>query len=361
MRKAVDPSLGYWLGPSATPEHTSNVPVCVKTPTIPHDARALDSDLATSPAARPRISDDGQMTKDCFSYDVKITYSGDPLPGNSLQYSILDSAHIIDEESTRTLDPVSPSPLPRYRKAPSTSSSPPADPDAPSPINCISVERFLRAQSRKPAKRRNYKRRPKVTTKSDLERLKETDSSFAREEDQLLSDNDDDPLAPPTKQHMKAQSAGDHQMARKRRRTRKTEGDTNAGQPLELQERSPNIATRSLHERWHLVDPRKGRPFVQPTFATGQHRPSLRLLKPPPVPPLKWTDNGPSDCSHDPQDVSLTTKVPGKRARPSARMTLSMEPTEEHERKLKTWKRSVRHSRRAFLISLSAIMFKSPL
>ena len=211
-----------------------------------------------------------------------------------------------------------------------------------------------------PAKRGNYKRRPKVTVKSDLECLKEANSSFLREEDQLLSDDGDDTLALPTRRRRKTQLASEYQTARKRRRTRKAREDTNVVQPLELQDEPlPNIATRSLHEHWYPVDPRKGRPFIQPTFANGQHRISLGPLKPAPAPPLKPTKNDLFDDFHDRLDLPLTKKVSRKKSCPSARMALSMEPMEDHERKLKSWKRSVGLLRRALLISLSAIMCKT--
>jgi len=265
---------------------------------------------------------------------------------------------MIGEECTKTLDRASPLLFTRFKRAHTISSSPPAEPDDPSQKHSITVEQFLRAQARKPTKRRKYKRTPKVTTQSDLERLKEADSSFAREEDQLFSD-DDDPSALPTKRSRKTQSDSNHQTAGKRRTRRQTKEATNVVQPLELQEEPlPNIATRSLHERWHPVDSRKGRPFIQPTFASGRRPISLAPLKPAPVLPPIWTSNSPLDSLLNLQDLSPTTKVPGKKAYRSTRTALSMEPRKEHERKLKSWKRSVRRLRCALLISHSATKFK---
>jgi len=289
------------------------------------------------------------MVADLFAYNVQI----DDGPGNLLRHS---TARTIDEERTRTLDQTSPSLLSCNEKAHCISSPPPAVHDAPSQRNSITVEGFLQAQSRARTltKRRNYKQRPKVTIKLDLECLKGANSSFVREEGRLLSKSDDDTLVLPTKRRRKTQSASEYQTARKRRRTKKTKEETSVVQPLELQEEPlPNIATRSLHEHWQPVDSRKGRPFIQPTFESGRHRFPLGPLKPAPVPPLKWTNNSPSDVFHDPQNLPLTKKAPGKQTRTS----LSMEPTAHHERKLKLWKRSVRHLHRALLISLLAIMF----
>ena len=269
---------------------------------------------------------------------------------------------MIDEKRTKTLDRTSLLSSPCNENAPSIASSPPAEPSAPSQRNSITVEQFLQAQSRarKPARHRNYKRRPKASIKSDLERLKEADSSFAREDDQLFSDSDDDTLALPAERCRKAESAGNPQTASKKRRTTKTKEETGVLKLLELQEEQlPNIATRSLHEQWHPVDPRKGRPFIQPTFVCGRRRISLGPLKPAPVPPLVWIDDGLSGSFAIPRDSLLTTKVPRKKARPPTRMSLSMEPTEEHERKLKLWKRSVRRLRRALLISLLATTVKN--
>ena len=297
------------------------------------------------------------MVADHFSHDFQLNDDGGIFSVNPPCHP---TAPIIDEESIKTSDGPSLLPSPCDRKSPSISPSPPAVHGALSQSNDITVEQFLRGQSsraRMPAKRGNYKRRPKVTVKSDLERLKEADSSFLREEDQLLSDHDHDRLSLPTRRRRKTQLASEHQTARKRRRTRKAEEDTNVVQPiLELQEEPlPNIATRSLHEHWHPVDPRKGRPFIQPTFANGRHRNPLDLgpLKPAPVPPRKRTKNDLLDGlrSHDRRDLPLTKKASWKKTCPSTRMTLSMEPTEDHERKLKSWKRSVGRLRRALLIS----------
>jgi hypothetical protein len=256
-------------------------------PIVPHDAPAVDFNLATA-AEHPRILDDGQMVEDLFVHNVQIGDGGGVSPGNPPLHS---TACMIDEERIGTLDRASPSLLSCHEKAPIIPSSPPAVHDAPSQRNSVTVEQFLRGQSRarKPVKRGNYKRRPRVTIKSDLERLKEANSSFLREEDQLLSD-DDSALALPAKWRRKTQSASEHQATRKRRRTRKAREEATVVQPLELHEEPlPNIATRSLHEHWHPVDPRKGRPFIQPTFASGRHRISLGPLKPAPIPPLKWT------------------------------------------------------------------------
>ena len=329
-------------------------------PIIPHSAPAVDSNLATSLSEHPRISDRGRVVEHPLAYNIQTNNGGDLLLGNSPQQSILDSARMIDEERTRTLDRASPLLFPCSEKAPGISFLPPAEPSAPFQRNIITVEQFLRAhsQTRKPAKRSNYKQRQKATIKSDLERLKAADSSFAREEDQLSPDDDTDTPALQTKRRRKNQTAGNHQTARKRRRTRKTE-ETDAVQSLELQEGPlPNIATRSLHERWHPVDSRKGRPFIQPTFADGRYRVSLGLLNPAPVPPLKQTDDGLYDNSPHAQHAPLTAIVPGKQARRSTRTMLSMEPTEEHERKLKSWKRSVRCFRCPLLISFLAIMVR---
>ena len=267
---------------------------------------------------------------------------------------------MVDEECTRTFDRAPPL-LPCLKNAPSVSLSPQNEPGAPLQRNTLTVEQFLRAQSRvrKPAKRRNYKKRPKATIKSDLERLKEADSSFAREEDQLFSDGAEPP-ALQTKRRRKTQAASDHQTARmKSLRTRKTE-EMNAIQPSGLRERPlPNIATRSLHERWHSVDSRKGRPFIQPTFASRRHRVSLGPLKPVPVLPLIRTGDDISESALDIQNLPLTTKVSERKARRSARIMLSMEPTEEHEKKLKSWRRSVMRFCRPLLISFSALTFKN--
>jgi len=198
-----------------------------------------------------------------------------------------------------------------------------------------------------------------VATKLGLEPLKEANSSLLREEDQLLPDKDDTTLTLPTKWHRKAQSTSEGQTTKKRRRTRKAKEETNVIQPLELQEEPvPNIATRSLHEHWFPVDSHIGRPFIQPTFTNGRYRVPFKPLKPAPIPPRKWTNDALSDGIHNSQNLPLTKEAPGEGACPSTRMSLSMEPTEDHERKLKLWKRSVGHLRRALLISLLAILFK---
>jgi len=298
------------------------------------------------------------MVANHFSHNLQIDDGGDIFSGNPPWHS---TAPIIDEECIK-LDRASLLPSSCDGKSPSISSPQPAVHGALSQRNDITVDQFLRVQSRArvPAKRGNYKRRPKVTVKSDLERLKEANSSFLRKEDQLLPDNGDDTLALPTRRRRKTQLTSEYQMARKRRRTSKAKEDASVVQPLELKEEPlPNIATRSLHEHWHPVDPRKGRPFIQPTFASGRHRISLGPLKPAPVPPLKRTKNDLSDVFHDRQNLPLTKTAPGKKTCPSARMSLSMEPTEDHERKLKSWKRSVGHLRCALLISLLAIMLKT--
>ena len=336
----MDPSLGYWLGPSATSEDSAHAPIHCQTSIVPHDAPAFGFTLATA-ANRPRISDDGQMTADLFSHNVQINDGGGVFSGDPPQHS---TAHMIDEEHIRTLDRTSPSLLSCYEKALSISSSPPAVHDAPSQRAPITVDQFLRVHSRarKPVKRRNYKRRPKVTVKSSLERHKESNSCSLREEDQLLSDNDDNTLAHPTKWRREAQATSEYQTTRRRRRTRKAKEDTNVVQVLELQEEPlPNIATRSLHEHWHPVDPRTGRPFIQPTFASGRYRVPFRPLKPAPIPPVKRTNDDLSDGFHDLQNLPLTKKAPGEKTCPSAGTSLSMEPTEDHERKLKLWKRFV--------------------
>ena len=299
------------------------------------------------------------MVADNFSHNAQITNDGDIFSGNPPWHP---TTPMIDDGRVKTLDRASLLPLPCYGKAPSISPSPPVVHGAPSQRNDIIVEQFLRVQSRArmPVKRRNYKRRPKVTIISDLERLKEADSSFHLEEDQLLSDHDDNSAAPPTRRRRKTQLTSEYQTARKKRRARKAQEDTNVVKRLELQEEPlPNIATRSLHEHWHPVDPRKGRPFIQPTFAGGRHRISLGPLKPAPVPSRKRTENDLSDGFHDRQNSPLNKKAPGKKTCTSATMSLSMEPTEDHERKLKSWKRSVGCLRCALLISLSAIIFKN--
>ena len=350
-RNAVDPSLGYWLGPSCTPKDCPYAPIHCQTPMVPHGAPAVDFNLATV-AERPRIS------KWFFAHNVQIDGCGDSFPNNPPQHS---TARMIDEERIRTLDRASPSQLSCHETAPAISLSPPAVHDVPSQRDSVSVEQFLRVQSRarKPVKRRNYKRRQRVAIQLGLEPLKEASLSFLREEDQLLSDKDDNTLALPTKRRRKAQSVSENQTTRKRRRTRKAKEETKVIQPLELQEEPvPNIATRSLHEHWYPVDSRIGRPFIQPTYAIGRRRVPFRPLKPAPIPPLKRTNDALSGDFHNPQNLPLTKKAPGEETCPSAGMSLSMEPTEDHERKLKLWKRSVGHLRRALLISLLAIMFK---
>ena len=313
---------------------------------------AVDSDLTPE---RPRISDGDRLIEHPFAYNTKTSYSGDILLGSSPQHSTLASARMTDEERPRTLDRASPLLSPCLEKPPSTPSSPQAALGAPFKRDTVTVEQFLRARgrARKPGKRRTYKQRPKVTTTSDLERLKEADSSFAREEDQLFSDGDADPPALPTKRRRKTQAASDQREVRKRRRTRKPEG-TDFVQPFALQEGPlPNIATRSLHDRWHPADPRTGRPFLQPAFASARHRVSLAPLRPAPILPRPRTDDSPSSSVPNTRDAPLTATVPGKKnARRSTRRVLAMEPTEEHERKLTSWKRSVRRFRRPWLISL---------
>jgi hypothetical protein len=326
---------------------------------VPHDVPAVDFNLAR----RPRNSGESRSVQDIFAYSIQENSCGEILPDNSPRHFILDSTHIIDGEPTRTSDRSSPLLLPCYEKPPSTPSPSLAEPSSLSQTNPLTVEQFLRAHTRprKRVKRRDYKRRPKVIIKSDLERPKETDSSFAREDDQLRSDDDDDPLVLPTKRGRKTQLASDHQPARKRRRIRKN-AETNVVQLLEFQEEMlPNIATRSLHECWHPVDPRKGRPFIHPTFTTRRHHISVGPLKPAPVPPLViHNDNSPSGSLIDPHDALPSAKVPRKKARSSTRMTLSMEPTEEHDRKLKLWKRSVGRLRHTLLILLLAIKSRNP-
>ena len=288
-----------------------------------------------------------------------MTNGGDIFSGNPPGHSTVP---MIDEGRVKPLDRTSLLPLPCYGKPSSILSSPPVVHGALSQGNDITVEQFLRVQTKKrmPAKRRNYKRRPKMTVKSDLERLKKANPSFLREEDQLLSDNDDDTLALPTRRRRKTQSASEYPTARKKRRTRKAQEDMNVVQPLELQEEPlPNIATRSLHEHWHPVDPRTGKPFIQPTFPSGRHRISLGPLKPAPVPPFKRTKDDLSDGFHNRQNLPLNKNSPGTKTCASATMSLSMEPTADHERKLKSWKRSVGRLRCALLISLSALMFRN--
>ena len=350
-RHAVDPSLGYWLGPSSTPKDCPYAPIHCQTPIVPHGAPAVEFNLATV-AERPRIS------KRSFAHNVQIDDGGDNSPNNPPRHS---TSRMIDEEHIRTVDRASPSLLPCHTTAPIISPSPPAVHDVPSQRDSVSVEQFLRVQSRarKPVKRRNYKRRQRVAIQLGLEPLKEANSSFLREEDQLLPGKDDNTLALPTKWRRKAQTTSGDQTTRKRRRTRKAKEETKVIQPLELQEEPvPNIATHSLHEHWYPVDSHIGKPFIQPTLTNGRHRVPFKPLKPAPIPPPKWTNDALSDGIHNSQNLPLTKEAPGEGACPSARMSLSMEPTEDHERKLKLWKRSVGHLRRALLISLLAIMFK---
>ena len=360
----MDPSLGYWLGPSATSEASAHAPIHCQTSIVPHDAPAFDFTLATA-AERPRISDDGQMAADLFPHNVQINDGGDIFSGDPPQHS---TAHMIDEECIRTLDRASPSLLSCNEKTLSTSSSPPAVHDAPSQRAPLTVDQFLRvvqflrvhSRARKPVKRRNYKRRPKVTVKSSLERHKESNSCSLREEDQLLSDNDDGTLVHPTKSRREAQATSEYQTTRRRRRTRKAKEETNVVQVLELQEEPlPNIATRSLHEHWHPVDPRTGRPFIQPTFASGRYRVPFRPLKPTPIPPFKRTNDDLSGGFHDLQNLPLTKKAPGEKTCPSAGMSLSMEPTEDHERKLKLWKRFVGTGHLLLLLLLISLLFSN--